>query len=118
MGIPGVRRQKQDIAGGRSEPVNREPINKRVRLIDADFLDRQHVIEQRGQSGMVERGAQHIRRPVRQYRGGQPGLPQPRQNIRHVGKDFEIEIKAHQPVAQPGGGQLQRRRARNRARRR
>src|SRR3546814_17608017 len=64
----------------------RQGIGRRMRLVDADRLDRQHVIEQRGEAGMLHRGAQHGRAAVGQDSGLEAGGAHPPEHRRQIGR--------------------------------
>ncbi len=71
-----------------------------MRLIDADLLHGEHLIEQMPDVRTVHGGSQHARRPVRQDRRLQARGLQPGERPGHFGEHLELEVKVHEPVAQ------------------
>ena len=45
--VPGIGRYESDLPGWQAEGVHGKLIGARIRLVDPDSIDRQHMIEER-----------------------------------------------------------------------
>src|SRR5438309_7608346 len=107
-GVPGIGRLERDRARLEPQALYRKLIDPRVRLVNPDFLNREHGVQQVSELGALHGGFQHVRGAVGKYCSPHPGPPQPRQRVTHLRKGAEREVKVQQPLPQPAARDLQR----------
>ena len=101
--FPGIRRLERDGAGRHVQPIDRELIDRGVRLVDVEVFDGQDVVEQPIEPRRVDRGVVHGGVAVGEDGGLQAGRLQAREHRRHFGVGVQGEVGVHQPVADRGG---------------
>src|SRR5262245_44855274 len=98
--VPSIRADEAEARRRHAQGIDRQSIGLRMGLENADRLDRQHLVELRGEARRIDRRLQHGRRGVRQDRRLEAGAAdrlQHRWRLR-IGAQFPIALK--QPLAQ------------------
>ncbi len=72
-----------------------------MRLVDADLLDRQRLVEEVVDAGAPHRRVQHPRRAVGEDRRPYAVVLEARQHVRDLGIGVELEIQLHELLPEP-----------------
>ena len=100
MRIPAVGRLERNLVRRDLHFIHRNLVNRRVRLEDADFLDRKDAIEQWINSGVFGRRNQHRWLAIRQDRRFFAAVFKFLQHLRNFRVSVELQIQSHQLRAQ------------------
>ena len=102
MGVPRVRRLERDCRWRNAEPIDGELVHVRVRLVDADLLDREDRIEQRLQPSALTAASSIAGEPFDRIAVRMPAAFNAPRTSGTSGNGIEREVELHQPVAKPG----------------
>src|SRR6266511_2423699 len=88
--------------------VEREPVDRRARLVDPDLLDREDRVEQRREPGGLGGGGEHARRAVREDRELEARLPERLERRARLGVRAEPLVQRHEAGAERRVGDAER----------